>query len=474
MVAAAHQQTMVETGIRRSSSRHPVTIMLFMIVLAAGLTFVLPSGLYNRSPTGAVEPGSFHFIAKDRRIGALFSGEASSVAVAAPASVVTTLKAIPAGLTATASLIFMITFIGGAFAVFRNTGALDAGLDRLLALTGGRVRLLIPLLMLTIAFGASFVGLISEYIAFVPVAVALGERLGFNRVLAAAIVIIPAKIGYLTSVTNPIGLVVAQTAVGVPVFSGLGVRLAAFVILLSVGVLFVLHKTARLTLGQQPISEASARRLSHRHLAILLTIAVFVLSVVYGVRWHHWGHADLAAAYIGLATAIALIARIRPTEACQLFLEGMKAMLLAGVLVGLAKAVELILRDAMVLDPIIFALTSRMADLAPPSAAACLMTIEMIVDLLVPSTSGRAALTMPLFAPVAALSGVSGQSVVLAFLFGGGLPNLISPTSPALLAFLSVGRVRFGEWVRFIIPLFATMVTLCLAILLLAVEYGYR
>ncbi len=119
----------------------------------------------------------------------------------------------------------MILFIGGMFGVLEESGALKAGVDRLLTATRGNINVLAPVLMLVIACGSTFLGLISEYLVIIPMVVLLAERLGYDALVGVAMVTIAAKIGYLTSVTNPLPLVIAQPIVGVPVFSGAGFRL---------------------------------------------------------------------------------------------------------------------------------------------------------------------------------------------------------------------------------------------------------
>jgi uncharacterized ion transporter superfamily protein YfcC len=96
----------------------------------------------------------------------------------------------------------------------------------------------------------------------------------------------------------------------------------------------------------------------------------------------------------------------------------------------------------------------------------------MIIDVFIPSTSGKAAVTMPILGPIAHLSGVSGQVTVLAFLFGNGLMNTLTPTSGMLLAYLAAGKVSYGSWIRFVLPLALVLSVLCAIALLVAVGLG--
>jgi uncharacterized ion transporter superfamily protein YfcC len=102
-----------------------------------------------------------------------------------------------------------------------------------------------------------------------------------------------------------------------------------------------------------------------------------------------------------------------------------------------------------------------------------MVLIEIVLDVLIPSTSGKAAISMPLLGPIGTLSGVSAQTTVLAFLFGNGLTNIVTPTSGMLLAYLATGGVAYGQWIRFIMPLVTVLFVLSLAVMAIAVVIGY-
>lgn len=451
---------------------HALVMMLLIITAAVVLTWVVPSGRYDRTPAGLVVPGTYHMIPKDYRAGLLRPGghDAREPATAAPASPLAIVTSIPAGMVGAASLVFMIMFIGGMFGVLQETGALEAGIEALLGLTRGNVLVLVPLLMLVIAAGSSFLGLISEYLVLIPVVVLLAERLGLDNLFGTAVVAVAAKVGYMTSVTNPLALAVAQPLVGVPVFSGAGFRLGTFVLYLALGTWWVLRYVRRrppaVPAADPPPAPA---RLSRRHGAILLLLLGAIGLMVYGAQALAWGNAELSAMYVFLSLAIALLGGLDSASAARGFLQGMRAMVLAGLLVGLAKSVEIVLHDGQVLDSII-AFLSRAAEGRPRVLAAqAMLGIEMVIDVFIPSTSGKAAVTMPILGPIGQLAGVSGQVIVQAFIFGNGLTNAITPTSGMLLAYLAAGRVGYGEWIRFVFPLILLLTVLSLAGIALAV-----
>ncbi|SFH72521.1 Uncharacterized membrane protein YfcC, ion transporter superfamily [Collimonas sp. OK307] len=457
----------------KSRMLHPVAMMLLIMLVAIGLTYILDSGQFQRHAR-LVIPGTYQLIAKERDLAALLAASpaVSSAERAYPASLFSAMAAIPAGLAKSAPLVFMIMFIGGMFGVLRKSGALDAGIDRLLVRTGGNVYLLTPVLMLAIAAGSTFLGLISEYLVIIPMMLILAQRLGLGPLYATALVAIAAKIGYLASVTNPLALVIAQPIVQVPLLSGAGLRLFVFVLFLAIGIAYLLLYVKR-TGYTVPAELNQDSRLSLSHRFVLMVVGISIIVLVIGTSEWKWGDIQLGAFYIFEGIIIAIAAGMSVRTACDAFVEGMKGMMLAGLLIGLAKAIEIVLHDSLVLDTVIYHLASIVEGRSRIFAAEGMILVQMLLDVLIPSTSGKAAISMPILGPIGHLSGVSGQSVVLAFLFGNGLTNMITPTSGMLLAYLATGKVGYGTWVRFIFPLFAIFTLLAMAVMAFAVFSGY-
>jgi uncharacterized ion transporter superfamily protein YfcC len=186
----------------------PVLMMLVVLALAIGLTWLVPSGAFVRKDHKVV-PGTFHVVPKELSPRYLVESPPSTDQVAYPASILALATAQPAGMKQSAGLIFMIMFLGGMFGILRASGALEAAIDRLVAATGGRVAILVPVLMVAISAGSAFLGLISEYLLIIPIMLALAARLGRSALFGLAIVAVAAKIGYLASVANPVALVIA-------------------------------------------------------------------------------------------------------------------------------------------------------------------------------------------------------------------------------------------------------------------------
>ena len=455
----------------RHRSLNPVLMMLAAMALAVALTWIIPSGRHQRvseKENAPVVAGTYQRLPKPVGVDGLLPREAAP-GTARPVSPVALTTAIPAGLARSASLIFMILLLGGMFGVLRATGALDAGIQRLIGVSRGRLWLLVPVLMLAISAGSSFLGLISEYLLLIPVFVALADRLGRSRMFGFALITLAAKVGYLASVTNPVALLIAQPIVGVPVFSGLALRLTIWLLFLALAIVTVL-RIGKPTHAPAPIS---GEPLAGRHLSVLLIAGGVVGLLVYGSLGHGWDDGAFSALFIAAAFLMTLAARMPAAGASRAFIEGMKSMVLAALLVGMGRGVEIILREGQILDTIIEAVSVQIAGLPPILVAPILMAFEMLLTLLIPSTSAKAALSIPVLGPIAASAGVSGQTTVLAFLLGNGLVNMLAPTSGMLLAYLAAADIPYDRWFRFVLPFFGLLTLLSAGATMVAVATGY-
>lgn len=468
---------MSETTKPKRSGMSPVIMMMLIVIITMVLTFVLPSGEYQRE-NKLVVPNSYQVIEKP--ISAMNFVSASLAekekGQAAPVGIADALQSVPEGIAKQSGLIFMVLFIGGMFGILNKTGAIEAGLERTLVLTRGNIYLLVPVIMVIFSAGSTFMGLAKEYLLIIPMVIALTSRLGYSNVLGLAIVTIAVKVGYLASITNPYALSVAQPLLGLPVFSGLSLRVLTYFVMMALGIAFVLWKAKQERLQnnfQTTTVTFESKPLSNQHTAMLTVLIIGVAFMVYGSNEWKWKTSALSAYYMFLSMIFAAIAGMRPSEAADAFVSGMKKVMIAAILIGLATAVEIVLSKGKVLDTVIHYLVDFIGSGGAYISAYSMFFSQLLLDIAIPSTSGQAAVTMPIMGPVGQLSGVSPQTTVLAFLMGNGLTNVITPTSSGLLIFLATAQVSWTQWAKFVWPLIIMLAIVAMALLTLAVYIGY-
>lgn len=416
---------------------HPFLLLLGGVVIAAALTWVLPAGEYERREdpvTGAriTVPGSYTSVA------------------AAPVGVLAALVAVPRGIVAGGEVIVTILFVGGAFALLDGTGALG----RLLGALVGRTRrprvVLVVLAVVFAAFGAAE-HMHEEFIALMPVLVILSCGLGFGAVTALAMSMGAAMVGATFSPVNPFGAGIALRVAELPPLSAGGLRVSLLVAGVAVWITYTLACTRRDDI--RPHLEIQATDPPTRRDALALAVVVLpILAYVWGVLRLGWGINELSGLFLVGGFAVGALQRLSAGETTRRFILGMEGMLGAALLVGVARAIGLVLADGRVIDTIVAGAVAPLGQLPPLAAASAMIPVHALLHIPVSSTSGQAVLTMPIMAPLADLLGFSRDAAVLAYQAGAVMADTVNPTNGALFAMLAKAGVSYGRWLRFAIP----------------------
>ncbi|HEX7338177.1 MAG TPA: Na+/H+ antiporter NhaC family protein, partial [Gemmatimonadales bacterium] len=187
-----------------------------------------------------------------------------------------------------------------------------------------------------------------------------------------------------------------------------------------------------------------------------------------------WEFNELAALFFIIGALAGVLGRLGVAGTADAFVDGFRSMTLAALLVGFARAIYVVLNEGQVVDTIVHGLFTPIAGLPPTLSAIGMMFVQGAIHVPVPSTSSQAVLTMPLLVPLSDLIGLSRQVTVLAYQYGAGLCDAITPTNGALMAMLAAAGVRYEEWLRFMFPLWAGLLVLAAVALTVAVAIGVQ
>ncbi len=460
---------------------HTLVILFTMVVLAQILTYVVPAGTYERVEAAdgrfQVVPGSFHLTPETPALSPFAS-----------------LTALPRGFSGAHEIIFFVFIIGGAFAVIRSTGALEAGIGALLRRWSHRPFWLIAGGTVICAFGASTVGFGEEFFPFVPVLAALCLALGYDRLTAIAIVMVGYGIGFCAATINPFTVLIAQDIAQLEAASGLWYRVLLFLILVPVGIHHVWSYARAVkrepSMGlvadvPAPDSAAvpdvqAAKALVHlppmtaTQSSVLAAFALSMVVLVAGMTWWQWGLFEMQGLFAGLTLVVALVARISPDRAATEFSVGAASLTSVALLIGVARAIQVVLQEGGVVDTLVHGISMPITGLPPAISAISMFVVQTVINFFIPSGSGQAFVTMPIMTPLADVIGVSRQVAVLAFQLGDGLSNILIPTNYVLIGILAMAGVPYDRWVRFVMPLLVKIAVLGSLALVVAVLIGYE
>lgn len=456
---------------RRLHVPHTLALLLFMMLAAWIATWAIPAGSFETTTNAAgrsvVVPGTFSTLERS-------GGE----------PVASLFTVIPRALADAQGIIFFVLIVGGALAVVRETGAIDAFLGRLVDRFGDTPLVLIVGGMFVFAAASATFGMAEEYIPFAVILVAVCLALGLDAIVAIGTMVIGYGIGYGMALLNPFTLLVAQDVAGLAPGSGMAYRAAWAVPFLAVGMHHVWQYARRIQAAPEaslvhdvPAAHAhelaASPALSTQRKAVLLVTALALAVLVFGIIQYGWYLVELSGVFIGLALAAGLVGRLGVDATARTFSQGAADLAGTALLIGVARAIALLLEDGEVLHTVVFALAQLLEGGTAEIAAVGMLLIQSLLNLLIPSGSGQAFVTMPLMAPLGDLLGVSRQISVLAFQLGDGLMNMIVPTNPVLMGILGLAGIPYDRWFRFIGPLVLKLLALGAVALVVALQVGY-
>lgn len=458
----------------------PNTYLLIfsLLVLIAALTWIIPGGKYERTVMNGREvvvPNSFKYVeSHPQGIFDLF---------------ISPLK----GFVEAALIIGFVLIVGGAFNVLAKTDAINSLINKLAkAYKTSKLlqNLFIPVLMLMFSLGGATFGMNEEIIPFVLIIVPICLALGYDSIVGVAIPLIGAHIGFASAFLNPFNVGIAQGIAEVPLFSGIGYRMISWAISTVVAILFLLWYVRRLKKNPRispMFEEDEARRknehfdaiynndnhFSFRHKAVLITFVLSLVLLVVGVVEFQWYIEEIAGMFFIMGIVVGIIGGLKSDDLIKAFIDGAKDLVGTALIIALARATLVLSRDANIIDTILYGLSPFIESSSPVFASQKMFVVQAIINFFVHSGSGQAALTMPIMAPLADLAGVTRQTAILAFQFGE-YTNIIIPTSAVTMGALSMARVPWDKWAKWVLPLMIILFVLGFILLIPPNLFGWH
>lgn len=434
---------------------HTLLIIVGFIVLAGVATYILPKGEYERrfdESTGreAVVPGSYHTVNAE------------------PLSPFEILVAIPRGIVAGGEVIALIFMVGACFYVIEKTGALKEGIVLLTRRLKGKEELTLVLTGLFFLTGGALEGMEEEVIPLIPVLTLLMRRLGYNAFVMVAGSYGCTVIGASFSPLNPFGAVTAQKIAGLPFLHAGGFQAAAMVVAFALWMMMLIRYGRGNRIPVQADEGFPDGTISIQHKLILVIVGLAFVVLIVGLMAWGWSFNEMAAEFFVVAIVAGALGKLGLNGTCIAYVEGLREMTFASLIVGFAHGISLVLIDGKILDTIIYGLFIPMEGLPTALSAVGMMMSQFALHIVVPSYAGQAVLTIPILAPLSDLIGLSRQVCVLAFQYGAILMNMISPTNGALMAIIGLAGIGYDQWTRFAFRKLAVIGIFCVAILIIA------
>jgi len=445
----------------------PLVLLSSFILVAVVLTWVIPAGQYERvidPQMGAttVVPGSYKRLPPH------------------PIGLGGLLLSIPRGLVRAAEIIFYVFLAGAALTVVEFTGAIGAILDDLTKYLARRQLLVLPIVSLLFLFGGAAYGMSEEIIAFIPLLCALMHRLQLPNEMAVAVSFGSATVAGAFSPFNTFLLGISQPLLGLHLFSGFAFRCVVFVLAISTWMACLMFRAARMNASEvnagyspeiERLGQSSATGV-RQYVVLLVLNGGLALMIVGAMRWS-WETTQFSALFIGIAVLAGIAGGLKLRGTSEAFAEGLRRVALAALLAGVARAVSVILEEGRVLDTITELLFRPLQHVAGSGTAVLMLVAQSLLNLPMPSDSGKAMLALPILGPLSDLLHISRQIVATSYQYCT-LGTLMNPTYGAFLAMLALARVPYTKWLRLIVPLYLILFGISVVALLVAVRIGLR
>ena len=387
------------------------------------------------------------------------------------------------GASGSGALIAVIAFllvIGGIFSSLDACGLIRYMLDKMTCRFGRmRYRLMALIALFFMALG-SMIGSFEECVPLVPIVVALAIRLGWNALTGIGMSLLAVGCGFAAGICNPFTVGVAQELAGLPMFSGISLRILSFALIYGLLMAF-LYIYARkieqpIDIAQTEIDFKKDKKMERATLSFVLIVGlgiVAVLSSGFITVLQDYTMIIVAVMFLIAGVISTLLSGMQLGELGKTSLGGVVNILPAVAMILMASSIKYTLEEARVMDTVLYGAV-RLAGTLPGWFVILFMyLIVLVMNFFIPSGSAKAFMLIPLIVPMAQIFGVSVQLCILAFAFGDGFSNVFYPTNPALLISLGLADTSYGKWFRWSWKFQALNLGLTSLILLFGYAIGY-
>jgi uncharacterized ion transporter superfamily protein YfcC len=388
-----------------------------------------------------------------------------------------------------AAIFLFVLAVGAFITVTMKTEAIQTGIGRLALRFRHSGSVLIAILMAVFALGGTSYGMAEETLGFFALLVPLALALRYDRMVGAGIIFLGAGTGVLASTVNPFATGVASDAAGITIGDGIGLRIVMFFVLVAMAIAYVIWYARRLhahpeksVVGVSPQDAADAEhlvtdvpQLTGRQKLILTLFGATFLLMIYGfIPWNDlWQEGfgkdfplptfydfyfpEAAALFLVMAVVIGLIGRFGEEGTVNAIVAGAADFLGAGLIIVLARGITVVMKNAHMTDTVLHWMENAVSGTSAGAFAIITFIVNLPIAFLVPSSSGHAALVMPILAPLADFAGVSRAIAVTCYQSASGFVNLITPTSAVIMGGLALSKVGYDKYVKFVWPYLAVV-----------------
>ncbi len=451
------------------------------IILVAVLSWVIPGGAYDYvDPTAdKLQPiaGSYH------------------VAQSNPQNLLDVIQAPINGFFDSVDIILYCLVIGGFMAVVAKTGAIDAGIGKILEKLKGKEQLMIPILMCLFAVGGATFGMEEETLPFFPIIIPIFLAAGYDTITAIAVIKLGAALGTMGSLANPFSVAIACKFADISMGDGILIRFLILFTGIPIGLFFVMKYAAMVKKDPTKslvydLSEEMKKKFlgdnadgnklpkfTRQRKVILLLFALTFIVMLWGIipfadlgitfiPTLGWWFGELASLFLGASIVMAIYLRYSEDEFMTTFMDGARGLLEVAIVIGVARGITVVMNNAMITDTILHAGEVMLSSVSSIVYSSASYLFFFVMSFVIPSSSGLATLSMGIMAPLADFAGVSRHIIVIGFSAANAIVGFLAPTCGLLMGVLAMCKIPLSKWIRYVWKM--VLVIMLVTILILA------
>ena len=457
-----------------------VAVLLLVVLFFCGsLSYFIPQGAFERDAESNIIPGTYQ------------AGDVKGIAlwrvITAPVRVFASEDA----LTIIMISVFLL-IMSGVFNLLDKTGGIKTFIEfimrRLQDKGGPFVCIMILLFML---FGSLF-GMFEELVTLLPLIIVFMLSMKLDTMMGLGACLMAACFGFSTAITNPFSVGTAAQLAGIPVSSGVWLRVVFFAIvyLILCGFLLGYLKKIRLTPQASPTYEMDQKK---RESLILrrggksqdqqkmfrvyatffgfqgvLLVAIACIRAISGLAIP-----ILAASFLIFGLIAGQIVCRNFRKVLSYFLQGAVAMLPAVAMIALASSVKLVMVESNIIDTVMNAVLQLLVGKGNFVTILLIYALILFLQLFIGSASAKIFLVMPIVLPITNALGISPTLVILTYCMADGFTDVILPTNPVLLIGLSMANVSYWKWLKWTWKIQVLLFAVSVTVLYFGVLIGY-
>ncbi len=457
------------------------------IILVALLSWVVPGGTYEYvDPTAdKLQPIAGSYQPAESNPQNLFD------VLAAPIN----------GFLDSVDIILYTLVIGGFMAVVAKSGAIDAGIGKILEKLNGRDHLMIPILMGIFALCGATFGLEEETLPFFPIIIPIFLAAGYDTITAIAVIKLGAAIGTMASLANPFSVAIACRFADISMGDGIVIRLLILAVGIPLGIFFVMRYANMVKKDPAKslvydLSEEMKKKflgdnqnanqlpeLTRQRKIILILFALTFIIMLWGIipfadlgitfiPTLGWWFGELATLFLGSSIVMAIFLRYSEEEYTTVFMDGARGLLEVAIVIGVARGITVVMNNAMITDTILHAGETLLSNVPSVIYSTVSYLFYFVMSFIIPSSSGLATLSMGIMAPLADFAGVARHVIVIGFSSANAIVSFLAPTCGLLMGVLAMCKIPLSKWLRFVWKLVAMIMAATILIMAIATMVG--